>query len=287
MAKSRTRAVLILSTVANVCLMAMKLSIGYFAHSRALIADGINSTLDIFFSIMILLSFRWASKPADRDHPYGHGNIEVLVAFLASLIILATGGIIIFDGIKTALNPQLEKPGVLALVAEGVTIAVKFSLLMFARSVAKKERSPAVTVQAADHLSDIMSTSAALIGIFLAMLGVRFFDPVGAALVGAFIIWTGIKLLRENILVLIETRPEDKFFTKIEGALVEMEDVRKISGLRAHPVGAYYFLEITVCVDGKLSVEEGHNIAERVRTRLIEFDATIKDVIVHVEPSGD
>lgn len=287
MAKNRARTVLVLSTVANVCLMAMKLSGGYFAHSRALIADGINSTLDIFFSIMILLSFRWASKPADKDHPYGHGNIEVLVAVIASLVILSTGGIIIYDGIRSALKPQLEMPGFLALVAEGVTIVVKFSLFMFARAVAKKERSPAVAVQAADHRSDILSTSAALVGIFLARLGVRFFDPVGAALVGAFIIWTGIRLLRENIRVLIETRPEDKFFIKIEGALSRLKDVQKISGLRAHPVGAYYFLEITVHVDGNLSVEKGHAIAETVRTRLIEFDTTIKDVIVHVEPSCD
>ncbi len=287
MAKSRARAVLVLSTVANICLMAMKLSIGYFANSRALIADGINSTLDIFFSIMILLSFRWAAKPPDRNHPYGHGNIEVLVAVLASVVILGTGGFIIFDGIKSAFNPQLEMPGALALLAEGVTILVKFSLFMFAWSVAKKERSPAVSVQAADHRSDILSTSAALIGIFLARLGIRFFDPIGAALVGAFIIWTGIRLLRENIRVLIETRPEDKFFIKIEGALAELKDVHKISGLRAHPVGTYYFLEITVYVDGTLTVEKGHVIAETVRSRLIEFDSTIKDVIVHVEPSVD
>ncbi|NLI97313.1 cation transporter [bacterium] len=284
MSEKKAKAVLVISTVANVALMAMKLSVGFLAHSRALVADGINSTLDIFFSVMILLSFRWASKPADKDHPYGHGNIEVLVAFIAALIIVATGGVIIYDGIRSAINPALEAPGMLALIAEGVTIASKLFLYIYATSVAKRFRSPAVSVQAADHRSDIMATSAAVVSIFLARIGIKFFDPVGAAIVGSFIIWTGIRLIKENIHVLIETRPEDKFFAKVEEALSAVKEVRKVYGLRAHPVGTYFFLEITVSVNGNLTVKKGHDIAEQVRLRLMEREQTIKDVIVHVEP---
>jgi cation diffusion facilitator family transporter len=287
MSDKRARTVLIISTVANVVLMGLKLAAGILAHSRAMIADGVNSTLDIFFSVMILISFRLAAKPADKDHPYGHGNIEVLVAFLAALVIFGTGGYIIYDGIKNTFNPQIEVPGILALGAACFTIVTKILLYIYARSVSKKERSPAVKVQAADHLSDILATSAAFAGILLARLGIRFLDPVAAVVIGGFICWTGVKLVRENMHVLLDAHPEEKFFTKIKSCLAEFKEVTDVPLMRAHPVGTNYFLELTVAVEGNLSVREGHDIADRVRTKLLRCESSLRDVIVHVEPASD
>jgi len=289
MSEKRVRAVLITSTVANVLLMGMKLGIGFLTLSRALIADGVNSTLDIFFSVMILVSFRMAARPADKDHPYGHGNIEVLVAFIAALIIIGTGGFIVYDGIKNILSPMQELPSLywLALAASAVTIAAKLCLYLYARSAAKRYRSPAVEVQAADHRADILATSAALLGILFTFLGVRFLDPVAAVIVAGFIIWTGIKLVKDNLKVLLDAQPSDEFFTPLKNRLAELKDVREVRHMRAHPVGTYYFLEITITVDRKLSVKDGHAIAERVRSKLMKRESRLKDVIVHVEPTSD
>jgi len=287
MSEKRARAVLVISAVANILLLGLKLSVGLLAHSRALIADGINSAVDVFFSVMILISFRLAAKPPDKDHPYGHGNIEVLVAFLAALVIFGTGGYVIYDGIKTAFNPQIQTPGLPALAAAGFTIVAKLILYVYARSVSKKWRSPAVSVQAADHLSDILATSAAVIAIVAAILGARFFDSIGAVIIGGFICWTGIKLLRENLKVLLDAHPEDKFFTKIGNCLADFEEIDDVPRMRAHPVGTGYFLELTVTVDGKLSVRKGHEIAEKIRITLMRCEETLKDVIIHVEPASD
>jgi len=289
MSEKRVRAVLITSTVANVLLMGMKLGIGFLTLSRALIADGVNSTLDIFFSVMILVSFHMAARPADKDHPYGHGNIEVLVAFIAARIIIATGGFIVYDGIKNILSPMQELPSLywLALVASAVTIAAKLCLYLYARSAAKRYRSPAVEVQAADHRADILATSAALLGILFTFLGVRFLDPAAAVIVAGFIIWTGIKLVKDNLKVLLDAQPADEFFTPLKNRLAEFKDVREVRHMRAHPVGTYYFLEITITVDRKLSVKDGHDIAEGVRSKLMKRESRLKDVIVHVEPTSD
>lgn len=287
MSEKRAQAVLVISTAANVILLGLKVSIGIIADSRALLADGINSALDIFFSVMILVSFRLAAKPADEDHPYGHGNIEVLVAFIAALIIFATGGYIIYDGVKMAFSPQLESPGWLALVAAGFTIITKIILYRYARAVSRKWQSPAVKVQAADHLADILATSVALVGILIARLGIKFFDPIGAGVIGAFICWTGIRLVRENIHVLLDAHPKEKFFTKIKKCLGSFKEIKYVSRMRAHPVGTSYFLEVTITVDGDLSVRRGHDIAERVRSKLLKCEPLLKDVIVHVEPAGD
>lgn len=287
MSNKRAQAVLIISTVANVVLLGLKISVGVLANSRALIADGINSGLDIFFSVMILVSFRLASKPADKDHPYGHGNIEVLVAFIAALIIFGTGGYIIYDGIKSAFNPQLEAPGWAALGAAGFTILTKFILYIYARAVSRKWRSPAVKVQAADHFADILATSAALAGILAARLGARFFDPIGAVAIGGFICWTGIKLVRQNLHVLLDAHPEEKFLAKIKQCARDCRGVADVPHMRAHPVGTSYFLELTITVKSELSVRKGHDIAERVRSKLLKCEPQLKDVIVHVEPTGN
>ncbi|MBD3286442.1 cation diffusion facilitator family transporter [candidate division WOR-3 bacterium] len=287
MSRKRAQAVLILSTAANIALFGLKVTVGILASSRALLADGINSGLDIFFSVMILISFRLASKPPDKEHPYGHGNIEVLVAFIAALVIFATGGFLIYDGINTSFNPRLQAPGWMALAAAGFTILTKVILYIYAGSVSRKWRSPAVKVQAADHLVDIMATSVAVVGIFVARMGVLFFDPVGAVIIGGFICWTGIKLLRENIKVLLDAHPAEKFLNRLKECARGCKGVTQVPTIRAHPVGTYFFLEITVTVKGNLSVKQGHDIAEGVKQMLMDCEGSLKDVIVHVEPASD
>jgi len=287
MNQARARAVLVVSTIANVVLMALKLSMGVFANSRALIADGVNSGVDIFTSVMVLVSFRWASKPADKIHPYGHGNIEVLVAFLVSLLVIGTGGFVAYDGIRSALAGGTQVPKLVALAAAGFTIAAKLALYFYARSVSRHYRSPAVAAQAADHRSDILATSAALLGITLARFRLSFLDPLAAAVIAGFIIWTGVKLARENLHVLLDAQPGEEFFLKIERSLQGFREIERVRRMRAHPVGTYYFLELTVTISGDLSVKKGHDIAERIRTRLMGADSTLKDVIVHVEPAGN
>ena len=278
---------LIISTVANAVLLGIKLSAGFWANSHALIADGVNSGVDIFTSVMILLSFRMAAKPADKNHPYGHGNIEVLVAFLVSLLIIGTGGFVVYDGIKNALAPELLPPGLLALTAAGFTIVSKLCLYFYARSVAKRTYSPAIAVQAADHRSDIFATSAALLGITLAQFGLSWLDPAAAVVIAGFIIWTGAKLARDNLQVLLDAQPSDEFFTPLNNRLAEFKDIHEVRHMRAHPVGTYYFLEITITVDRKLSVKDGHDIADRIRRELLRSEKRLKDVIVHVEPASD
>jgi len=288
MSRKRAQVALILSTVANVILFGIKISVGVVANSRALLADGINSGLDIFFSVMILISFRLASKPADEKHPYGHGNIEVLAAFIAALIILGTGGYIIYDGVRSAFfKPSIKTPEFIALVAAGFTVIVKLTLYIYTRAVSKKWRSPAVKVQAADHLTDILATSAALSGILVARMGIGFFDPIGAAIVGGFICFTGFRLLKDNYHILLDAHPAEKFLVKLKKCAVKSKGVVDVTCLRAHPVGTNYFLEITVTVNGRLSVKKGHDIAENVKQRLLRCEGSLKDVTVHVEPASD
>lgn len=286
MRHNQARSVLIISTVANVVLLGIKLVVGFWASSRALVADGVNSGVDVFTSVMILISFRWAAKPPDEKHPYGHGNIEVLAAFLVSLLIIATGGFVLYDGIRNAIYPPSQPPRYLALIAAGFTIIAKAGLFLYARRVGKRYHSPAVNAQAADHGADILATSAALAGIGLAILGIRVLDPVAAALIAGFIIFNGVKIAKQNLWILLDAHPEEKFFAKIRRCLDRCDGIGADTEMRAHPVGTGYFLELTIKVDAGLSVREGHQIAERVRRNLMECEKKLRDVIVHVEPAG-
>ena len=197
-----------LSIVGNVILLILKFIGGFLGGSKALIADFVNSLLDLVANAAVLIGVRVAQQPADADHQYGHGNADVIAAFLVAVIILMTGIYIGYDSASAAFGKNYKAPHWYATLVAIITIFSKTMLYRFTKKVGIKSKSPAVFANAQDHKSDVYASSGALFGIVMAQLGYPVLDPIGGIWVSFFVVRNSINLIRDNIHTLMSGAPD-------------------------------------------------------------------------------
>jgi len=268
----------------NIVLAIFKLLAGIFGFSYAMIADAIHSFSDCFATGIVYVGLRIGEKPPDKSHPYGHANAEIIAAFLVALIILATGVYVGVSSIQLIAHKHFETPATIALVAAAASIVIKEALFRYTFKVGKKNDSPAVVANAWDHRSDAYSSVAALAGILGARLGAPYLDPVAGLVVSAFIIKMSVTLLRPNIGVLMDESPSSAVLDKIKTTALEIGGVKAVDSIRAHRLGSSFTVDIEIAVDSSLTVKQGHQVAEEVKSGLLSEVEHVQDVIVHVNP---
>ncbi len=268
----------------NIVLAIFKLLAGIFGFSYAMIADAIHSFSDCFATGIVYVGIRIGEKPPDKSHPYGHANAEIIAALLVALIILATGVYVGVSSIQLIAHKHFETPATIALAAAATSIVIKEALFRYTLKVGKKNDSPAVVANAWDHRSDAYSSIAALAGILGARLGVQYLDPIAGLVVSAFIIKMSLTLLRPNIGVLMDESPSSAILDKIRTTALEIGGVKAVDSIRAHRLGSSFTVDIEVAVDSSLTVEQGHQVAEGVKSKLLGEVEHVQDVIVHVNP---
>lgn len=291
--KSRARkgnqAVLI-GLIANVLLAGLKTSIGVIGHSPALLADGINSTSDVAYYIVISIFVRLANKPADDEHPYGHSQLESIGALVVGSFVITTALAIFWDSINTVYDlllgvGEFRGATMSAFWVALFTVALKIVLTFYSQRVGKQTNNASIIALAYDHRNDIFSALAAMIGILLGRLGYHWVDPLAGALVALVILRTGIEILRESTADLMDTIPGITLRVQIENLLETNDDIESIDEIHAHRFGPYLVINITVCVDGKLTVAEGDQIATWVEKSIIGNIDFVRLVHVHYHPT--
>jgi len=270
--------------IINTALAIFKLFAGIFGSSYAMIADSIHSFSDTFATGMVYVFLRIGEKPPDESHPYGHANAEIIAAFLVALIILATGTFIGISAIRLIAHQQFATPATIALVAAATSIVIKEAMFRYTFSVGKRNNSPAIIANAWDHRSDAYTSIAALIGIAGAKMGFHYLDPIAGLVVSAFIIKMSLDLFRPNIGILMDERPDSPTLDKIRTTALKVDGVKAIDCLKAHRVGAALTVDLEIAVDSSLSVEHGHQVAEKVKTSLLAEVDCVQDVSVHINP---
>jgi cation diffusion facilitator family transporter len=274
----------------NVLLAAAKTLAGIVGHSRALLADGINSTSDVAYYIVVKIFVRLAGKPADEQHPYGHYQLESIAALIVGAFVVSTAIAIFWDAANAAfdlLAGKSDPPPILAfsLWVALATIALKIGLMLYTRTVSRETHNPAVAALASDHRNDIFSAAGATVGISLGMLGLRWVDPVAGALVALVVLRTGIEILRDSSAELMDAVPGGMLENEVRAIAGAIEGVREVTDIHAHRFGPYLVVNLTVGVDGGLSVGEGDRIATEVERRLDEGMELVRKVYVHFHPS--
>jgi cation diffusion facilitator family transporter len=276
-----------ISIVANVVLLILKLIGGFFAGSRALIADSLNSLLDLVGNFAVWFGLKVAKRPADAGHQYGHDNADVLAASFVAMVILATGIYIGYDSIHIMIDREYRVPGYLATGVAVFTIIVKTVLYYYTRSVGRKYKSAAVLANAQDHKSDVYASSGALFGIVISQTGYPVLDPVGGLWVSFFILRNAVNLIRDNVHTLMSGAPDKETVQKVQETVREIKDVKGLMTTRMRTLGSRHFVDLEIFVDRNLSVWEAHNIAHKVRDLLISRYEDITEVMVHVEPYSE
>lgn len=273
-----------ISMVFNILLLILKFFGGFWGGSRALIADCLNSFLDIVANSAVWIGLKLAKRPADVDHQYGHGNADVIAASFVAIVIFVTGIYIGYDSIHVVIDRDYGVPNYFATGVAVFTIIVKSILFRYTKDVGLKFKSAAVLANAQDHKSDVYASSGALFGIVASQIGYPILDPIGGLWVSFFILRNAINLIRDNIHTLMSGAPDRELVARVEKTAAQIKEVKGIIATRMRTLGSRQFVDLEIFVDGNLSVHEGHNIAHQVRDLLIAKYDDITEVMVHVEP---
>jgi cation diffusion facilitator family transporter len=280
-----------LGLAANVILAVLKTAIGILGHSQALLADGINSTSDVIYYFVVAIFMRAARKPPDEEHPYGHRQLENIAALIVGAFVITTGIAIFWDSINGTFDllSGAEAPRMVAWISLYValgTIVAKIGLAIFTSRIGRRTKNVAILALAADHRNDILSAAAAAIGIFLGRLGYAWVDPLAGAFVALFVLRTGLGIVRDTASELMNMTLDRSVRKEIESITQGIPGVQSIDEIRAHRFGPYLVLNLTVGVDGAMSVAEGDAIASRVETELVRQMSLVREVHVHYHPPG-
>lgn len=276
----------------NAVLVAVKYTAGVLGHSGAMIADATHSLSDTVTDVALLLGFYYVSKPADRDHRYGHGKIETLAAtFCAAMLFLAAAGIMLpalrsVYGILSGRDVGTP-PGWIALIAALVSIVAKETLYRYTAAVGKRLESPALIANAWHHRSDALSSVGTAVGVGGAILGGPAFavlDPIAAAIVSVFIFKAAWSIMAESCQELIEASIGEAGERVILEIVSTQEGVRGHHAVKSRRIGYYIAIEAHILVDRGLSIVEAHDIATELEYRLRSEFGRQTHVNIHVEP---
>jgi cation diffusion facilitator family transporter len=271
----------------NAVLTASKFTAGILGHSHALTADAVESTADILSSIIVWRGLVLAAEPPDREHPYGHGKAEPLAAAsVAIMLLLAAVGIIIKSAADLA-HPR-ERPRAFTLAVLLAVVVIKERLFRFVSREADSAESIAVHTDAWHHRTDAITSLAAAIGITFSLVGgpnFLFADDAAAILAGLIIIWNGWQLLRPALNELMDASPNAALIVKIKSTAGKVAGVCAVEKCIVRKAGFQYFVDMHVEVDPQLTVQDAHGIAHNVKDRVREVMPSVRDVLVHIEPS--
>jgi cation diffusion facilitator family transporter len=281
--------VALLGLVVNVVLASAKIVAGLIGHAYVLVADGIESALDVGGSIVIWGGLMVAARPPDKTHPYGHGKAEPIAAMVVALAVLAAALAIAIQSVREILLPH-HGPAPWTLAVLVVAVVVKETLFRYVIQFGHKVESIAVKTDAWHHRIDAMTSTAAFIGISIALIGGKPWQSADdwAALVACVLIaWNGYRLARPAFFEIMDTAPRGEFIRSIREAAKSVPGVAEVEKCHARKMGLDFYVDLHVGVDGNMSVHEGHEIAHRVKNAIQQRDSRVADVLVHIEPAGN
>ena len=272
----------------NVAFAFIKITAGVFGNAYALIADGIESALDAAGSIVLWGGLRFAARPPDATHPYGHGKAEPLAAVVVALGVLVAAAALAVASVREIFLPH-HGPAPFTLFVLVIAVVVKEALFRAVSRVGRTVESTAVTTDAWHHRADAVTSLAAAVGISIALIGGEKWqraDDYAALFACVVIATTGVRLLRPALQEILDTAPRGGIVESIQRAARSVPGVIDLDKCFVRKMGVSYYVDLHVQVDGSISVREGHNLAHRVKDIIRGADSRIADVLVHIEPAG-
>lgn len=276
----------VINIVVNICLAVIKVLGGVVGNSYALIADGIESITDIFSSTVVYSGFKVSAIPPDKRHPYGYGKAESLAALIVSCVLIGAAVAIVIQSIREVMVPH-HAPAMYTLFILMLVIAAKEILHRFMLKVGKDIDSLSIEADAWHSRSDALTSLAAFIGISIAVIGGKGYesaDDWAALFASGIIFFNGFRILRSAVAELMDAVPAPRVEQQMRELSLRVSGVRHIEKCLIRKSGYGYFAEMHIGVDGKISVEKGHDIAHAVKDCLLKASLSLLDVVVHIEP---
>lgn len=276
--------VMVISFITNAFLSVIKVIFGFVGHSSALIADGVHSFSDLSTDVIAIIGDILSRKPADKKHPYGHGQIEYLTSIFIGLIIIGLGLGIIYSSV----DKGILVPSVIVIIVSIFTIISKLVLSNYILKKGYESNNNILIASGHESRADVISSIIVLISILLMNLEDKIFsysDIVASIIVGLFIIKTGFDVLKENISDIIGEQETDKVFIKrINKIINKFPEIKTIDSLVLLKFGSYYKLIGEVSMDGNMTLVDAHNILEELEYAIKKKENKIKYITIHINP---
>lgn len=283
-----SRRVTWVSIVTNVALSVAQVVIGVIGHSQALVADGVHTLSDLVTDGLVLFALEHSSKEADEEHPYGHGRIETAVTMILGGMLLAVGiGIAWRAGTRLWEAEAFVVPSALTLWVALFTLAAKEALYRYTIATANRYGSAMLKANAWHHRSDAISSLIVVAGIGGSLSGFAYLDAVAAIVVAFMVAKIGGELAWHALRELIDTGLDPEEREAIRRTIQGVSGVKAMHSLRTRRIAGQALVDVHIMVDARLSVSEGHQIGEVVRSRLIKEIAPVTDVMVHIDTEED
>ena len=277
----------IFSMLGNVTLAAVKFLAGIFGNSYALIADGIESTVDIFSSLLVLLGLKYAERPADENHPYGHGKAEPLITFLVVAFLIISAFTIAWQALVNIQTPD-ELPAPWTLIVLGGIIFWKEITYQVVMRRSKKLKSSSLKAETWHHRSHAITSIAAFVGISIAIVGGKGYEVADdyAALVAClFILYNCYLIFRPALGEVMDENNFTELTEEIRAISLKVKGIEATEKCHIRKAGMKYYVDLHAQVSGDLTVKEGHDIAHALKDTLLKKIPQLENVLIHIEPS--
>jgi len=271
----------------NAGLMAMKLAAGYWGRSDAVFADGIESGCDFIAIFTTLFALKLGRQCFDERHPYGHGKAESLAAAVVALLIIGTGVWILLESVQTILHQNYKSPGLIAVAAAAVTIAIKEFLYRWSMGAGAHLGSPALMAVANDHRKDALTSIATLVGVVGAWFGYGIMDPLAAGLTSFVILHIGWQTISGAAHDLMDGAAPEEFNREVAKLAEGVDHVEHVHEIRTRRSGQYYIIDLKLEMDPEMTVKQSHNVATEVKRLIFDRMHNVGDVMIHINPHDE
>lgn len=279
-----------ISVWANIVLTIGKLLVGWYGGSEAVFADGIHSGADVFASLIVLFVIKIANKPADEEHPYGHGKAEVIVSAVVGIILILVSLYVVYEGIMGFFHP-ITPPTIIAMWVALFSFVAKEVLYRYSLKVSKKYNSKAIEAVAFDHKADIVASLAAAIGVMLSIIGEKFDihyfmygDRIASIFVAYLIFKIAKEMLTEAFDILLERNIGTETLQDYIAIISTFEEVKRIDRIRGRELGHYILVDLRISIDNGKTIKQGHDLAKEIKHALMNKHDNIEEVLIHLNP---
>ncbi len=275
------------SMIMNVFLAVLKVISGFLLKSNALISDGIHSFSDLLTDVFAIIGNKLSLKPADKEHPYGHGKIEYLTSIVIGLIILWVG----FEVIISSLKNPIIIPSIWVLMVSLITITLKLLVSEYIIQKGKQMKNNIVIASGKESRMDVISSIVVLLSVLFMQLSkfhkiFKYSDKVASILVGIFIIYSGFSIIKENISIILGKQEDDEeFLNNLKRIILENPKISHIDSLYLLKFGSTYELCLTISMDGNISLKKAHEMMDILEEKIRKFDKKIEYINIHMEPT--
>ena len=275
------------SIVINLLLTVIQVLAGFFGRSQSLMADGLHSLADLLSDVLVLFANRHGNRHADANHPYGHARSETAASLILGASLAALGiGLLIAAGMRLQHPEHVQAVHPFTLWVALIALAAKEGMFRYMLAVAQRVRSQMLVANAWHARSDAASSLVVIVGIVGNLLGYTFLDLVAAAVVGVMIAYMGIQFARDALLELVDTGLDEEEVRAIRNTLKAVSGVMGLHELRTRKMADNALVDAHIMVDPRISVSEGHYIAEAARGAVLKGHH-VMDVMVHIDPEDD